>query len=307
MENRTFELKMSDGNVNTIREIACDDADSCLVLSHGMQEHSGRYTRFAEFLNAHRIAFAAEDHRGHGQTALKNGGMSALSFLAEKDGFNRVTQDVYEVILYVKQKFKGKPVYLFGHSFGSFIAQNLIELHGQDINKAVICGTAGPRRFLIAAAKAAGFAAKSLFGAKKRSVLMNALTFGLYNAKIPHPETRFDWLSRDKEAVSSFINDPLCASLASCGFLYDIYSGLNQIHRKSNIARIPKDLSVLLISGSEDPVGSYSKTVKKLYAEYKRQKIKDTRLILYEGARHELLNEINKEEVMNDVLAFLKS
>lgn len=306
MANTSFELKMSDGNLNTLNEWLPESFDSVLVVSHGMQEHSLRYTQFAEFLNANGIALVAEDHRGHGETALKAGGQPALSFLAETDGFNRVTEDIYEEILYARRRFQGKKVFLFGHSFGSFIAQNLIEKHGEAVDKVVLCGTAGPRRTLIPFAKAAGFLAKKFCGAKTKSKFMNSLTFGNYNSKIRHAKTELDWLSRCETEVEKYMKDPLCGVTASNGFLYDIFSGLAQIHERGNMKRIPKDLPIFLIAGTADPVGSYGKTVRKLHREYQTCGIKTASIKLYEGARHELLNETNREEVMRDVLEFLR-
>lgn len=306
MTHQTFELKMSDGNLNSLNAWLPESFDSVVVLSHGMQEHALRYTHFAECLNTDGIALLAEDHRGHGQTALKNGGRDALSFLAETDGFNRVTEDIYEEILYARREFQGKSIFLFGHSFGSFIAQNLIEKHGEAVDKVVLCGTAGPRRTLIPFAKAAGFLAKKCFGGKTKSTFMNALTFGNYNSKIPGAKTELAWLSRDDAEVEKYMEDPLCGVTASNGFLYDIFSGLSQIHRRRNLKRIPKRLPIFLIAGTADPVGSYGKTVQKLYREYQDLGIKTARIKLYAGARHELLNETNREEVMRDVLAFLR-
>lgn len=136
---------------------------------------------------------------------------------------------------------------------------------------------------------------------------MNFLTFGLSNSKKKNRRTDFDWLSRDKNEVDLYIKDELCGFDATNGLLCDIYSGLRQIHKKSNILKIPKDLPVFLVAGTADPVGSYGKTVKKLFDCYKKSGMKNVSMRLYEGARHELFNEINREEVMDDILHFLQS
>lgn len=307
LTHNTFELRMGDGNVNALNEWLPENFNAVVVVSHGMQEHSLRYARFADFLGANGLALLAGDHRGHGRTALRTGGAGALSFLAEEDGFNRVTEDLHEVSLYARQRFKGKRLFLFGHSFGSFVALNLLETRGSLVDKAVLCGSAGPRRVLLQLAKAAGLLAKKFCGARTKSKLMNALTFGSYTSKIPGAKTAFDWLSRDAGEVAKYLQDPLCGVAASNGFLCDLFGGLSQIHKKANLAKIPKELPVLLISGTADPVGSYGRTVKKLHHELKKLGMKDVGLKLYEGARHELLNETNRQEVMQDVLKFLRA
>ena len=152
------ELAMSDGNVNFVYHWIPVETESVVVLSHGMAEHAARYARFAEFLAKNKIALIAEDHRGHGKTGLKaqTDGTGMPGFLADKDGFNLVTEDIHEEILYAKKIFPGKKIFLLGHSFGSFIAQNVIEKYGDEIAKAVLCGTAGPRLLTVAFANFIG-------------------------------------------------------------------------------------------------------------------------------------------------------
>lgn len=307
MTYQKVELKMSDGAVNIVHQWIPGTVDSAVVLSHGMQEHALRYARLAGELAKSNIALIAEDHRGHGDTALRaeKNGTGQLSFLAEKDGFNRVAKDIYEEILYTRKLFPGKPVCLLGHSFGSFIAQCVAEDYGGSVDKVVLCGTAGPRRAMIAAACLIGGVVKTFRGAHAVSPFMTSLAFGSYNAKIEPRRTDYDWLSRDDAEVDLYIKDPLCGNPATVGFLCDLFSGLRRIHKKAAIERIPKDLPILLIAGTADPVGSYGATVRALYDCYKKAGIRDVEMKLYEGARHELFNETNRDEVTRDFVSFL--
>lgn len=299
---------MSDGNVNTVYQWIPETVSHIVVLSHGMAEHAARYERFAEFLNRNGIALIAEDHRGHGKTGLKaqDSGTGSLSVLAEKDGFSRVSQDIFEELEYARSLFPGAQLVLFGHSFGSFIAQDVIERHGSILDRAVLCGTAGPRPFTVALAKCIGKIVQAFQGREKTGRLLNFLTFGSSNARIKNRRTEFDWLSRDAGEVDFYVNDPLCGIPATNGFLYDIYSGLSWIHKKKHIAMIPKDLPVLIAAGTADPVGSYGKTVKGLYRCYRKAGMNNVSLMLYEDARHELLNEINRDDIMKDILKFIQ-
>ena len=303
----TIELRMSDGNVNFVYVWRAKETRCCVVLSHGMCEYALRYSAFAAFLNEAGVSVVAEDHRGHGKTALasQNAGRAELSFLAEKGGFDRVVQDVCELIVYTKGEFPLKPVFLFAHSFGSLVAQSVIETHGELVDKVVLCGTIGPRRTLILAANVVGSLLKGIQGSHHKSALLYFLTFGFNNAHIKGAKTPFDWLSRDEVSSRAYADDPLCGVQPTNGFLCDIYYGLHQIHKRSAIASIPKQLPVLIIAGTEDPIGSRGKTVRRLFAEYKKAGMECVTMKLYEGARHELLNETNRDEVMADVRDFL--
>ncbi|MBP3366885.1 MAG: alpha/beta hydrolase [Treponema sp.] len=308
MKCELTEFSQSDGNTNVVYQWIPETVSHVVVLSHGMAEHAARYARFAEFLGRNNVALIAEDHRGHGKTGQKAqaAGTGSLSVLAESDGFNRVSQDIYEELLYARRLFPGACLVLFGHSFGSFIAQNVIEQHGDSMDKAVLCGTAGPRPLTIALAKCAGALVLAVQGREKAGRLLNFLTFGSSNARIKERRTEFDWLSRDSSEVDLYVDDPLCGIPATNGFLYDIYCGLSQIHRKKRISMIPKELPVLIAAGTADPVGSYGKTVKRLYRCYRKAGMKKVSLSLYEDARHELLNETNRDIIMEDMLKFIK-
>ena len=303
-------LTMSDGNRNAFHSwVPEGDVAGVVVLSHGMAEHAARYGRFAGMLNSEGIALYAEDHRGHGQTAklAKEKGLGDYGYLADKDGFFRVVDDIHEEVLEVKKRFPGKKVVLFGHSFGSFVSQCFIEKYGQDVDACVLCGTAGPRNAIVGVAKCLGTIVKCFSGKKKVSKFMDNLAFGAYNNKIPSPRTKFDWLSRDNAQVDAYIADPWCGFVCTTGFFCDMFAGLSFVHNAANMRRIPKTLPVHFIDGTGDPVGDYAKTVEQLCSIYKANGMEKVSIKLFEEARHELLNETNYQEVQQDVLNFIKA
>jgi alpha-beta hydrolase superfamily lysophospholipase len=309
MKYEMIEFKTSDGNVNFFHMWTPESSpEIVVVLSHGMTEHGMRYRNFAEFLCENGIAFFAEDHRGHGLTGKKaeENGSGKMSFLAEKDGFNRVTEDIYEEVLFAKEKFPGAKIVLFGHSFGSFIAQNFIEKYGGILDRAILCGTAGPRKITVFLAELLGGMVKFFCGKKSTSIFLNFAAFGSCNSRIKNPRTKSDWLTRNEKIVDEYEADPLCGIPATTGFMCDIFSGLNQIHADKNISRIPPALPIFLIAGNADPVGSYGKTVQKLYEIYRRKNF-NACIKIYDGCRHELLNELNRDEIFSDILHFIKS
>ena len=313
MEYGTEQLTMSDGNVNVIHHwIPEGDASSLkgvVILSHGMAEHAKRYERFGSVLAEKGFALYGEDHRGHGETAklAKSAGKGDFGYLADKNGFFRVVDDIHEEVLMLKNRYPGKKIFLFGHSFGSFISQCFIEKYASDINGCVLCGTAGPRGALVSVAKCVGSIVSAFTGKQKPSKFMDSLAFGSYNARIPSPRTPFDWLSRDEAQVDRYIADDWCGFVCTTGFFCDMFAGLTYVHNKANMAAIPSGLPVLFIDGTGDPVGDYSKTVSALADIYRTNGMDDVSVKLYEDARHELLNETNHEEVEKDVLSWIES
>ncbi len=302
-----FVKTLSDGAQVVIhRWVPEGDIKAVVVLSHGMAEYAERYTAFAEMLNANGYVFYAEDKRGHGDTAdlAVENGTGAFGYLADKNGFLRVRDDLFEEVQEVRKTYPGKKVFIFAHSFGSFVGQAFIETYGREIDGIVLCGTAGPRKLLMGAAKFLGSVIKLFRGKKNVSGFLNKLAFGAYNDRIEQRRTGYDWLSRRDDIVDAYIADRRCGFLCTIGFFNDMFDGFKFVHDRKNIAKIPDELPVHLIYGTADPVGDYGKTVEDLYSIYKAKGLKNADIVKYEGARHELLNETNGEEVMQELLAW---
>ena len=304
-------MSMSDGNLNVVHVWTPEqksDVKLVVVLSHGMAEYAFRYENFAHVLTDEKIALVAEDHRGHGETAAlaEKDGKGKFGYLCDADGFLKVVQDIHEEILMAKKTFPGKKVVLFGHSFGSFVSQCVMEKYGQELDGCVLCGTAGPRKLTMAFAKIMANLVCAFGGKKKKSNFISKVAFGPYNSKIKNPRTEFDWLSRDAAQVDRYIAHPWCGFVCTGEFYLELFKGLSLIHKKSMMSRIPKNLPVLFIAGTSDPVGDYGKTVIALEKIYEKNGLGDVELKLYENARHELLNETNHAEVETDVLSWLK-
>jgi len=271
-------------------------------IAHGMAEHSKRYNRFAGVLTKKGFAVYANDHRGHGKTA---GSLENVGYFADENGWRLVVEDMHTLTQIIKKNHPGLPVFLFGHSMGSFLSRNYIFLFGKEIKGVILSGTGGNPGLL---GKIGHFIAKRESrnkGKKFRSPLLKKLSFGKFNNAFKPNRTEFDWLSRDDAEVDKYVDDPYCGGDFTAGFYEDLLSGINAINNTKNIKKIPKNLPVYLFSGAMDPVGNKGKGVKQVFKSYQKAGIRDVTMKLYENGRHEMLNETNREEVFKDVLTWL--
>lgn len=269
---------------------------------HGMAEHGGRYERFAQFLNGHGYIVYADDHRGHGKTA---GRLEEIGYLGE-DGFNKVVEDEHVITGRIKEQHPGLPVFLFAHSFGSFVGQEYITRYGSEISGVILSGSACKSGPEVAVGRTIAAMERKLFGDRRRSRLVDYLSFSRFNSRIEKPKQKFAWLSRDEEEGKKYMEDPFCGTVFTANFFYFFFMGLSALYRKEKIERIPKSLPVFICAGDGDPVGNYGKSVKKLYELYRKTGMKQVELKLYPDARHEILNETNRDEVFDDILHWIE-
>ena len=305
MKSDTFTFKTSDGiQIFTYRWMP-DDASAVkgvVQIAHGMAEHAARYERFADALTKAGYAVYANDHRGHGKTA---GSQDNLGYFADENGWEKVVKDMHTLTGIIKKENPNKPFFLFGHSMGSFLSRHYSMLYASELTGLILSGTGGDPG---AIGKIGLFVAKmdAMFhGRKAKSEIMTKLSFGAFNNAFKPNRTDFDWLSRDNAEVDKYINDPLCGTVFTAGFFCDMLGGLDFINNKENIGKIPKNLPIYLFSGAKDPVGGNTKGVNQVYNSLKNAGIGDLTLKFYENGRHESLNEINRDEVFRDVIAWL--
>jgi len=209
-----------------------------LQVSHGMAEHAMRYEGFAEFLNANGYALYANDHRGHGKTA---GNVENLGYFADKNGWDLVVEDMHLLTQKIKEEQPNVPVFLFGHSMGSFLSRDYISQYGQDVQGVILSATAGDPGFL---GKIGVFVAKmqSLIKGKKNfSNLLDKLSFGEFNKPFEPSRTAFDWLSRNEKEVDKYVNDPYCGTVFTSGFFVDLLTGILKINQMNCIKKTPKN------------------------------------------------------------------
>lgn len=271
-------------------------------ICHGMAEHIERYFDFMDFLANNGYIVVGYNQRGHGKTA---GSVEKQGYMDDEDNFDILVQDVHIVHEYVKKLYPNMIYYQFGHSMGSFVSQRYAELYGNEIDGLILCGSSFNKGLSINLGYLVASLITSIKGREYKSMFVDNVAFGSYNKKFKPNKTNVDWLSRDHESNLKYIDDEYCGAIFSVSYFKDLSHGFKQITKNFNLMR--KDLPVLIISGDADPVGNYGKGTTKLYKNFKKQGVTDVTLKLYKDARHELLNEINKEEVANDVLVWLNN
>lgn len=272
-------------------------------IAHGMAETAARYEGFASDLTKNGFIVYANDHRGHGKTA---GQVSKLGDLGE-DGFNAMVQNMHQLNERIKDENKKLPIFLFGHSMGSFLTQRYICLYGNELNGAIISGSCGKQGITVDIARMIAKGEIKKIGRTGKSNKLDKLSFGSYNNSFKPNRTAFDWLSSDNNQVDKYIADPFCGTVFTAGFFYDFLGGLKSIADNKEIKNVPKNLPIYIFSGEKDPVGKNGKGVLKLVNTYKEHGVVDLTYKLYKDGRHEMLNEINKEEVIDDVIKWLNA
>jgi alpha-beta hydrolase superfamily lysophospholipase len=273
-----------------------------LQLSHGIVEHIGRYDDFARFMAEHGFVVVGNSHLGHGKSAA---GPEDKGFFAEKSGWGTVVADMHKLFETTQAEYPSLPYFLLGHSMGSFLTQTYLITYQDRLAGCILTGAGQQSQPLLGAAIILSGLMKMFLGPRNKSAGFQKMNFGPYNKRIPDYRTPYDWLSRDAENVDKYVADDDSGFTPTVGLYSDMLRGVRFNGFRKNVARMRKDLPVLIAVGAEDPVGEYGKGPRKIYRLYKDAGVADVTLKFYEGARHEILNETNRQEVYEDILTWI--
>ena len=265
-------------------------------IVHGMCEYFTRYDHFAQYLTELGFLVCGNDHLGHGNSVASE---EDYGYFSHDEGWENCVRDMYKLTSIIKKSYPDVPYFMFCHSMGSFLGRAYAVKHRKTLDGIIICGTGGPVAGTPALLTASA-SIKAVKGERHRSKTLTALAFGSYNSRIPDAKTQKDWLSRDEEMVLKNDNDPKCSFMFTINGYENLSKVVWYVNNKKWFENYPKELPSFLIAGTEDPVGNYGEGVKKVFEGMAEQGC-DVELKLYEGARHELVNEINKDEVFKDI------
>lgn len=275
-----------------------DGAKAWVHINHGMSEHAARYDRLAQELNNAGFAVVAHNHRGHGTSAT-----TVLGRYADEDGWQKILNDID--VVRDECCDDSLPYILMGHSMGSFIVQSYLTQTDRHIDGLILSGSNYQNTLLIKAGKVVANLEALRLGKDKVSRLLQFLSFGAFNQPFKPNRTDFDWLSKDHEEVDKYVNDDLCGFDCSISLWLDMFDGLIGLYNKAAFNRIQKDLPIFIFGGDKDPVGEKGKGLPKLKKAYEAAGQTHIHYKLYKDGRHEMLNESNRGEVMEDIQSWL--
>lgn len=266
-------------------------------LVHGMAEYIDRYHDFAVYLTEQGYAVIGHDHLGHGESVTDE---KNLGYFADENGYDIVIRDMYLFTEEAKKRFPGVPNFILGHSMGSFMVRYYLTRHSEAVSGAVIMGTGFIPSALAGTGLTAAKLVKKLRGPYCRSTLLTGLALGSNNKPFKPNRTEVDWLSRNTENVDKYVLDPLCGFFFTASAYEDFFTVMKKLADGENFDRIRKDLPVLIISGEKDPVGG-KEACPKVRETLEKLGIQDLSMILYPEDRHEILNEVDREKVFEDL------
>ena len=310
MRTETTYLAARDGKQLFVRAWLPDDVDSTaqpravIQVVHGMAEHSARYERFATAAVGAGYVVVADDHRGHGRTIAA---LDEQGHTDDVDGWDLVLSDLSTVRAAIDTAWPAVPVILFGHSWGSMLVRGWVAAHGEQACLAglVVMGTMADPGLLGVVGSWLARSQVRLSGPRRPSAFLERQAFSANNKLFAPARTDYDWLSRDPDEVDRYVADPLSGQRCTAAFYRDLAHGAIEVNRPQAFAATPKDLPVLVVSGDRDPVGGMGRGVRQVATDLQRAGVRHVALRLYPDARHELLNETNREEVTTDLLAWI--
>lgn len=273
-----------------------------IQIVHGMAEHRKRYSEFSRDLASRGYSVYVYDQRGHGETGTENDDM--LGHVPPETGWRKLVSDVHSHLKFVKMEEKGKPIYSFGHSMGSFVVRDFITDHGRQLDGVILSGSGKLNALSLKLITPIAKLEKWLLGKEKESRLMEKVLFSSNNDNFQPADTAYDWLSRNEESVQKYVADEHSGFSCTTGFYDAFISGLRKLAGRDQFEEVPESLKILVVSGEEDPVGGPE--IIGLAQEYSRAGVSDVDYKIYPGARHEIIHEINRDEVVKDIVQWLR-
>ncbi len=304
MKYNTSTVKMSDGINIHLHQWSPSNPDKIMLVIHGAVEHAKRYEYFASKLTRQGFVVIAPDHRGHGLTARESG---LFSHFGDEDGFLTVVSDLETVLEYIKKTYPHLPRFVFGHSLGSFLTRKLISIKGNDFKAAILSGTSWGNTLEL---KGGILLAKawSLFADKnKPNQKFDDFLWGQLNKKVKNRKGTLDFINSDDKEVEKYMADPLNGNTITLEFGIQMSKAILLIRKDEVFKNTPDDLAIYLASGMDDPLSNKGKDIRLIAEKYRKFGVENVTVKLYPGARHEIINEPNKDEVIGDMINWLKA
>lgn len=301
-EEFTFDSRDNQTKLHAVRWVPEEKVVCIVQIIHGMAEYIERYEALAQYLAERGILVTGDDHLGHGKSVAKGG---TYGYFCKQDPATVAVRDIHRLKKLTQEEYPGIPYVILGHSMGSFILRNYLFRYGTGIQGAIICGTGSQPQALVKVSKALAVLQGMILGEKHKAKMIDRMAFGNYNKEIEQPKSGFDWLCRDEAVVGAYNKDPLCGFTFTVNGFYTLFSLLERLNRQDNVNNMPKSLPVHFIAGEKDPVGNYGEGVRKAFDSFRKAGMEQVTLKLYPQDRHELLNELDKKQVYEDLYPWI--
>lgn len=297
-EEFTFDSRDGKTKIHAVRWIPEGKVICILQIVHGMAEYIERYEDVACYFAEKGILVTGDDHLGHGKSVPEGG---IYGYFCEQDPATVVVRDVHRLKKMTQEDYPGIPYVILGHSMGSFILRNYLFRYGSGIQGAIVCGTGSKPQALVHVCRAMAAVQGAFLGQKHVAKLMDKLAFGSYNKMVGEGY----WLCRDNKVVEAYAADPLCGFTFTVNGYRTLFDLLYRLNRRENLEQMPKELPVLFIAGDKDPVGDMGKGVEKAVDDFRKAGMEHIALKLYPEDRHEVLNELDKLKVYEDIYPWI--
>lgn len=300
----TFSSKDNKNSIHAVKWYPESEIKAVLQIAHGMAEYIDRYDNFARYLNKEGILVVGNDHLGHGKSV---GSDDELGVVTHKKGNEAVLGDMHALTTLIKKENPDVPYFLLGHSMGSFYTRQYLCEYGAELTGAIIMATGHQPKGLVIGGRAISRIISIFKGWNYPSQFVHNMAFGSYGKGIDNKRTDLDWLSTDSKEVDKYIDDKYCGFVFTLGGYKAMFEGINKLSKKGYLDKMPKELPVLFLAGDGDPVGDCGNGVRTVFQSFKDMGMENAECKIYEGMRHEILNEQEREIVYNDVKNFILS
>lgn len=302
-EDFYFDSRDGQHKLHAIRWIPETEKPVCILqIVHGMTEYVDRYDEFARYMAERGILVVGDDHLGHGKSVREG---EPRGYFCKHDAPTVLVRDEHRLKKLMQKKYTDVPYIMLGHSMGSFITRNYLIKYGKGIDGVIIMGTGMQPKSVLLSGIALSTIQGIIFGGDHVCKFIDKVSFGSYNERIELGKDPGNWLSKNEENLAKYAGDPLCNFTFTANGFQTLFRLIYNLHDREKLKKMPANLPVIFLSGKEDPVGDYGKAVEQVYRSFREIGMENVQIKLYPNDRHEILNELDREDVFGDIYRWI--
>ena len=302
-EDLYFNSRDREHKLHAIRWVPETEKPVCILqIVHGMTEYIDRYDEFARYMAERGILVVGDDHLGHGKSVRAG---ETYGYFCKHDAPTVLVRDEHRLKKLMQKKYADIPYIILGHSMGSFITRNYLFRYGKGIDGVIIMGTGMPPKPVLLTGIALSTIQGLIYGGDHVCKFIDKISFGSYNKRIDMTKEPGNWLSKNEENLMKYAGDPMCSFTFTANGFQTMFRLIYNLHDREKLKKMPPELPVIFLSGEDDPVGDYGKAVKQVYQSFREIGMENVQIKLYPKDRHEILNELDREDVYGDIYRWI--